>query len=169
MGRSEAVSLSDYQALAGFRHALRQFLRFSEAAAEAVGVTPRQYQALLAIKGMPTRQRPMIGELATQLQVRHHSAVGLVDRLVAQGLATRHISPEDRRRVEVGLTPRGERMLQRLASAHRAELRHLAPHLKALLASLGSGMDTTGGLRSRRREGVKRRQPVVPRRPGSSR
>lgn len=147
MGRSDAVSSSDYQALAAFRHALRQFLRFSEAAAEAVGLTPRQYQALLAIKGMPTKQRPMIGELAVQLQIRHHSAVGLVDRLVAQGLTTRHISPEDRRRVQVGLTPRGERMLQRLASAHRAELRQLAPHLKAVLASLGASMDPKGGRR----------------------
>src|SRR5262245_13558441 len=42
--RSDVFSLEEYQALAAFRHALREFLRFSEAAAEAVGLTPRQYQ-----------------------------------------------------------------------------------------------------------------------------
>jgi DNA-binding MarR family transcriptional regulator len=131
------VTQSEYQALAAFRHAIRQFLRFSEAAAEAVGLTPRQYQALLAIKGVPPGQRPTIGDLAGQLQVHHHSAVGLVDRLVAHGLVVRRAAPEDRRRVQLALTARGERMLRRLATAHRAELRQIGPRLGSLLARLG--------------------------------
>src|SRR6185295_17692704 len=88
-GLGRPVGAGAYQALAAFRHALRQFLRFSEAAAEAVGLTPRQYQALLAVKGMPRGRRATVGALAEQLQIRHHSAVGLVDRLVLQGLAAR--------------------------------------------------------------------------------
>lgn len=148
--KPDAFTLGEYQALASFRHALREFLRFSEAAAEAVGLTPRQYQALLAIKGMPTSQAPTIGDLAAQLQVRHHSAVGLVDRLVQQGLVVRNVSREDRRRVQLSLTPRGERLLLRLASAHRVELQQLGPRLKTVLAQLGArARDRAGPRRGR--------------------
>ena len=145
MRRPDVFSLEEYQALAAFRHALRAFLRFSEAAAEAVGLTPRQYQAMLAIKGTPTGEPLAIGDLAAQLQVRHHSAVGLVDRLVEQGLAKRDVAPEDRRRVQLSLTPRGERLLQQLASAHRAELRELGPRLKTVLAQVGARPDKARG------------------------
>lgn len=71
---------SDYEALAAFRYALRQFLRFSEDAAATEGLSPQQHQALLAIKGFPGRDSVTIGELAEKLQVRHNSAIGLVDR-----------------------------------------------------------------------------------------
>jgi DNA-binding MarR family transcriptional regulator len=58
---------------------LRKFLRFSEEAALAVGLTPQQHQALLAIKGFPGDHRMTVGELAERLQIRHQSAVGLTD------------------------------------------------------------------------------------------
>jgi DNA-binding MarR family transcriptional regulator len=131
------TSLSDYQALAGFRQALRRFLRFSETAAEAEGLTARQHQALLAIRAAEDG-RLTIGDLAGQLQVRHHSAVGLVDRLVALKLVVRGRAAGDRRRVLVRLTVGGSRKLGRLALAHRAELRNLAPRLTALIRSLKS-------------------------------
>src|SRR5579862_5258142 len=95
------VTKAEYEALAGFRHALRLFLRFSEEAALAAGLTPQQHQALLAIQGFPERDYVTVGELAERLQVRHHSAVGLIDRLVTQGLAARRISETDRRQVYV--------------------------------------------------------------------
>jgi DNA-binding MarR family transcriptional regulator len=87
--------------LAAFRCGLRQFLRFSESAAASAGVTPRRYQALLAIKGFPGRDSVTIGELSEQLQIAHHSAVRLVDRLEAQHLIIRVASNEDRRQVYV--------------------------------------------------------------------
>jgi DNA-binding MarR family transcriptional regulator len=131
----------DYETLAAFRYALRQFLRFSEEAAQRVGLTPQQHQALLAIKGFPGRDRLVIGELAERLQIRHHSAVGLVDRLVAQGLVERQAHPDDRRQVYVALTARGLALLEQLSAAHREELRRLAPELRTLLDELvpGSG------------------------------
>ena len=46
------LSDADYQTLAGFRYALREFVRYSEAAAEQAGLTPRQHQALLATEGV---------------------------------------------------------------------------------------------------------------------
>ena len=127
MGRK--VTKAEYEALANFRYALRQFIHFSEEAAGAVGLTPRQHQALLAIKGFPGRDRVLIGELAERLQVRHHSAVGLVDRLVAQGLVTREQGTDDRRRVMVALTADGARLLEQLATTHREELRRVGPQL----------------------------------------
>ncbi len=126
----------DYESLAAFRYALRRFVRFSEEAAEALGLTPQQHQALLAIKGFPERERVTVGELAERLQIRHHSAVGLVDRLAAQGLVVRSPDDADRRQVYVALTPRGHDVLERLAAAHRAELKRLAPELRQALDEL---------------------------------
>lgn len=126
---------ADYRTLAGFRRGLRRFLRFSEDAAAAAGLTPRQYQALLAVRGAGARGLT-IGALAGELEIRHHSAVGLVDRLVALGLLRRHPDAADRRRVEVSATARGDRALARLAGAHRAELVGLAPALRVLLRNL---------------------------------
>jgi DNA-binding MarR family transcriptional regulator len=127
----------DYRTLAGFRAELRRFLRFSEQAAAAAGLTPRQYQALLALRGSAGR-RLTVGALAAELELRHHSAVELVDRLCALGLVRRHVDPADRRRVEVSTTARGAAALRRLANAHRAELRAMAPTLRALLRTVSS-------------------------------
>jgi DNA-binding CsgD family transcriptional regulator len=77
---ADSLSKAQYEKLAALRYRLRQFLHFSELAARIAGLTPRQYQALLAIKGYPNRERITIGELAEQLHIAHHSAVGLVDR-----------------------------------------------------------------------------------------
>src|SRR5579859_1886698 len=83
--RMGELSKADYEALAEFRWSLRHFLGFSEAAARAAGITPQQHQALLAIKGFPGRDKVSVGELAERLQIEHHSAVGLADRLVRRG------------------------------------------------------------------------------------
>jgi DNA-binding MarR family transcriptional regulator len=125
-----------YELLARLRHALRGFLRFSGEAAAGVGLTPQQHQALLAIKGFPGRDRVSMGELAECLHLKHHSAVGLVDRLVKRGLVRRSPAPADRRRVEIRLTARGESLLGRLSAAHLAELRQRGPELRRMLASL---------------------------------
>ena len=131
-----AVSDAEYQALAAFRYTLRRFLRFSERAAQAAGITPRQYQALLAVRAWGGVEPISIGELAEQLQLRHHSAVGLVQRLVGHSLLRRAMSRHDRRRVVLSVTPRGLRLLEQLASAHRDELRQSRPQLHALLRLL---------------------------------
>src|SRR5215467_12307642 len=100
------ISKSQYENLAAFRYALRQLLHFSEAAAHGAGITPQQHQALLAIKGFPGRDTVTVGELAERLQLRHHSAVELLDRLVDLKLVARSPSTTDRRRVHVQVTAR---------------------------------------------------------------
>lgn len=130
------LSSADYQLLAQLRYLLRRFAAFSEAAARRAGLSAQQHQALLAVRGFPGRARVSVGELAERLQLRHHSAVGLIDRLAARGLLRRHYDRRDRRRVLVTLTPRGQARLARLSRAHRAELARLAPLLRALLGRL---------------------------------
>lgn len=134
----EKLSKADYEALAEFRYALRKFLGFSEEAAAEHGVTPQQYQALLAIEGFPGRNWVTMGELAEQMRIAHHSAVGLVDRMETMQLVKRTASKEDRRRVRVSLTPKGVRLLAKLYVVHREELRSSGPQLTALLQKAAS-------------------------------
>jgi DNA-binding MarR family transcriptional regulator len=131
-----ALVKADYETLAQFRYLLRRFAAFSEGEARKAGLTAQHHQALLAIKGFPLRERVSVGELAERLNVRHHSVVGLIDRLVAKHLVRRLPDPVDQRRVLVELTPKAQRLLAGLSAAHRDELRRLAPVLQALLGKL---------------------------------
>jgi DNA-binding MarR family transcriptional regulator len=130
---------AQYEALAAFRYALRRFLHFSETAAKTDGLTPQQHQALLAIKGFPGRDSVTVGELAERLQLRHHSVVGLVDRLVAEKLVARAVAKADRRQVLVQLTARGEKTLENLSAVHREQLQRIGPELTQLLEKLTAG------------------------------
>jgi len=136
MAKTKQLSKSQYELLAAFRYALRQFLHFSEEAARAAGITPQQHQALLAVKGFPGRDCVTVGELAERLQLRHHSAVGLVDRMVAERLAARAPSAQDRRQVYVQLTTRGQNVVERLSSAHSEQLKRIGPELILWLKQL---------------------------------
>ena len=134
--QSRQLAAADYETLAEFRHLLRRFLAFSETAARRAGLAPQQHQALLAIKGARPGERMTVGALAERLGVRHHSAVGLIDRLATRGLVRRHADRADRRQVRLGLTPRAEALLARLSVAHRDELRRLSPLLRDLLTRI---------------------------------
>ncbi len=132
-----ALTTGDYADLASFRQALRSFLRFSEDAAARKGLTSQQYQALLVLRGWPDDQPVSIGDLARHLLIKHNSAVGLVDRLVADGLVGRVPSEVDRRRVELRLLPAGRRVLASLARIHREELRRIGPFMGQFFSELG--------------------------------
>lgn len=126
----------DYELLATFRHALRVFMRFSEDAARAEGLTPNQHQLLLAIRGFSTRKAPTITDAAESLQLQHHSVVELVDRAEDSGLVTRRADPADRRRQRLALTSKGSRKLARLSAAHREELRRFRDEMTEVLRKL---------------------------------
>jgi DNA-binding MarR family transcriptional regulator len=128
---------SDYQALSDFRYQIRKFLHFSEDAARAGGLEPHQHQMLLAIKAFNHGDGPTVGDLAAHLLIRHHSAVGLLDRLEERQLIKRvRASDGDRRQVSVRLTREGETSLKHLAKLHRAELRTSGPDLVRALQAL---------------------------------
>ena len=120
---------ADYEDLLTLRSGLRRFLRWSEQQAEATGLTPAQHQLLLAIRGHHDERGPTIGEIADYLLLRHHSAVGLVDRADAAGLVDRVRDPEDHRVVRLALTPAGHKRLEALSAVHLEELQRLAQRL----------------------------------------
>ena len=120
-----AFSNDDYRVIAEFRARLRAFLHFSDEAARDAGISPQQHQLLLAIRGFAGDGDPTIGELANALQIRHHSCVGLINRLEQNGYVRRAASTEDARKVHVLITPAGEQILARLTRAHQRE--HGAP------------------------------------------
>jgi DNA-binding MarR family transcriptional regulator len=133
------MSPVEFRALAEFRYQIRLFLNGSEQAARAAGLEPQQYLLLLALRGLPLGWEATIRKLAERMQLRHHSVVELVDRLERQQLLRRERSRTDRRQVIVHLTPRGEKILSRLARQRIAELRTAAPALvRALTAVIRS-------------------------------
>jgi DNA-binding MarR family transcriptional regulator len=134
---SAGLSTKNYETLAAFRYSLRRFMRIADENAKAAGVTPRQHQALLAIKGgFPGLPSITIGQLAENLLIKNHSAVELVARLAAAGLASRRTSDADRREVLLTITPKGHAVLRSLSSANLDQLRLAAPVFSSLLQML---------------------------------
>ncbi|MGB7848937.1 MAG: MarR family transcriptional regulator [Candidatus Acidiferrum sp.] len=130
------INDSEYVALAEFRYRIREFLSGSDGAADSAGLEPQQYQMLLAIRGLPSGTRASIRELADRLLLRHHSAVGLIDRLEARGYVRRTHSARDQRQVCVTLLPRGRRALEQVVRQRLHELRGSGQALIVALTSI---------------------------------
>ena len=128
------LSPNDYEALAEFRYLLRKFLRFSkDLLSTTAGLNPEQYEALLAIKAFAAPVGLTISQLSERLQVKHHSAVNIVDRLAQRKLVTRETGETDRRRRHIELTARGDKLIKELVAVHRKEIRsRSAEMIKAL-------------------------------------
>ncbi len=137
----------DYGPLAQFRYELRCFLNLTEHAARHAGIEPQQFQALLALEGLPAGYAPTVGMLAERLQIQHHSAVELVNRLETHGFLHRVRNRDDRREVLLHLTARGKRILRDLALPHREELRSAG---FAILRALKKALVSGGHIRSAR-------------------
>ena len=136
MSDRRELSNEDYSRLLDFRTGIRRFLHWSEQQALDIGLTPAQHQLLLAIRGHADPAGPTVGDIANYLLLRHHSAVGLVDRAEAAGLVARRGDADDQRVVRLRLTAMGSRRLRQLSEAHLEELARLAPRLRALWAGL---------------------------------
>lgn len=135
-GDEEELSDRDYQALAAFRKALREFQAFSSSAAQAVGLPTQQHQALLIIRAASAGSAVSVGMIADELLVAPHTAAELVGRLEAAGLVSRAIDRADARRVAVSLRPKAKRLLSRLSRTHLDEIRQLAPKLILTLQNI---------------------------------
>lgn len=126
----------DFETLADFRYQIRKFVRFSEQLALKHGIKPRQYLLLLQIRGYPDRDWATVGELAERLQAQHHGVVALISRCEKLGLVERRRSSDDRRRIEIRVLNKGNKLLDKLARLHRAELlslqgRFVVPDMRA--------------------------------------
>ena len=131
----------DYRRLLEMRTGLRRFLRWSERQAQAAGLTPAQHQLLLAIRGHPDPRGPSVGDVADYLLLRHHSAVGLIDRAEAAGLVSRNQDTHNLSTVRLRLTPDGSRKLEELSELHLDEIAHLSPTMHALWDALEKSAD----------------------------
>jgi len=147
-----AMTAAEFRALAEFRYRIRIYLIGGEQAARKAGLEPQQYLLMLALRGLPAGREASIRELAERLQLRHHSVVELVDRLERRQLLRRERSRTDKRQVILHLTPRGEKILTRLARQRISELRTSAP---ALVRSL------TAVIRSTQPPKVRRARPGI--------
>lgn len=126
-------------ALADFRYHLRLFLRFSEDVVTRLGLEPKQHQFLLAVEALRLTDQPVtIGSVAERLQLRHHSVVGLADRLEARSLVVRERDTNDHRKVNLRLTDLGRTLLIELSAAHREELSARAPELMEALQAIAA-------------------------------
>lgn len=143
------MTSAEFRALAEFRYRIRIYLNGSEEAARNAGLEPQQYQLMLALRGLPVGSEASIRALAERMQLRHHSVVELVDRLERSSLLRRERSQSDRRQVILHLTPRGEKILTRLAKQRIAELRTSAP---ALVKALTALVRSTPGIGTRRKK-----------------
>jgi DNA-binding MarR family transcriptional regulator len=140
MSDARNIRVAEYRALAELRYEIRSFLNFSEGEARAANIEPQQHQLLLVLKALQPPKRPTIRTISERLQIQHNSAVELVKRSIERGLVERRTGRDDRREAALRVTLRGERVLQRLTLAHRAELRSAAPTLvRALEALVGRG------------------------------
>lgn len=126
---ADPLTKQDFEALARFRFGIRRYLRFSEEVVRRHGLSPQQYQLLLALAGAPGRNWALVRELAESLQLRHHSVVELINRAQAQSLVRRDPDPDDARAVRVRLTEQGELALARLSALHRDELARMGTTL----------------------------------------
>jgi DNA-binding MarR family transcriptional regulator len=143
-----AMTAAEFRALAEFRYQIRIFLNGSEEAARSADLEPQQYMLMLALRGLPAGVEPSIRELAERMQLRHHSVVELVDRLEKRLLLRRERAKADRRQVILHLTPRGERILTKLAKQRISELRTSAP---ALVRALTAVIKSTQGNKAEKR------------------
>jgi len=158
----ETLTLTDYRSLAELRYQIRCFLAFSEQAARAAGLEPRQHQLMLSLKGLPKDARPTIGEVAERLQIQHHSAVELVNRLAAAGYVRRKRAGagEDQREVLLALTPKSEKVLQELSLHHWAELCSAGPTLVDALRRAMQRARNSNGFQRDKAAARKRRRPT---------
>jgi DNA-binding MarR family transcriptional regulator len=135
-GIKVSASKTRLQVLAEFRHQLRLFLHFSEAAAAKFDLQPQQHQLLLQIAGRPDGVAATVGYIAERLGLRHNSVVELSMRCEEAGLIRRAQDANDRRCILLELTPKGLRTLEALSLDHAQELNELAPQLIRTLTSI---------------------------------
>lgn len=134
MPNNKPMSKREFETLSNFRYQLRRFIHWSEDLTRRAGVTNLQYLLMLHVRGFAGREWTTITELAERLQAKHHGVVALVTRCEKLGFVERRPGRSDGREVEIHLTAKGERTIERLARAHREELLRL----QGILAVPGS-------------------------------
>ncbi|MER6629898.1 MarR family transcriptional regulator [Streptomyces sp. NPDC000987] len=90
-------------------------------------VTLPQFRMLVALS---TRGATKLVTLAELLQVAPSTAMRMVDRLIAAGLADRQTNPGNRRETLLRLTEEGSRTVEDVTARRRAEIATIVEHLR---------------------------------------
>ncbi len=151
------ITEKEYRALGELRYRIRRFLQEGDVTAKQAGLEPQQYLLLLAIRGLPSGTEATISTLAERLSLRHHSTVGLIDRMEARGYVRRVRGKEDRRQVLVSLQPRGEKFLEKVVEQRIIELR---ANGRALVAAISALLESR---RAAEKSGSRTRKKGTPR------
>ena len=109
-------------------------------------VTLPQFRMLVVLS---TRGATKLVNLADLLQVAPSTAMRMVDRLIAAGLADRQTNPGNRRETLLQLTEEGRRTVEDVTTRRRAEIAAIVERLSpvqrlALVEALGA-FNTAGG------------------------
>ncbi|MDX3641780.1 MarR family winged helix-turn-helix transcriptional regulator [Streptomyces sp. MB09-02B] len=109
-------------------------------------VTLPQFRMLVVLS---VRGATKLVVLADQLQVAPSTAMRMVDRLIAAGLADRQTNPDNRRETLLRLTDEGRRAVEEVMTRRRAELatvvERLAPRQRAALVDALTAFNAAGG------------------------
>ncbi|MYZ33720.1 MULTISPECIES: MarR family transcriptional regulator [unclassified Streptomyces] len=89
-------------------------------------VTLPQYR-LLAV--LATHGDAKLVEVAERLGVNPSTAMRMLDRLIAVGLATRQSNPDNRRQTMLRLTPEGRRLVEQVMDARHREISAIVERL----------------------------------------
>ncbi|MFD7711936.1 MarR family winged helix-turn-helix transcriptional regulator [Streptomyces sp. NPDC059785] len=90
------------------------------------GVTLPQFRMLVVLA---THGATKLVTLAEQLQVAPSTAMRMIDRLIAAGLADRHLNPGNRRETLLQLTDEGRRAVEDVTARRRAEVAAIVERL----------------------------------------
>jgi DNA-binding MarR family transcriptional regulator len=101
---SEKPHIRIDESLIALRRILRATELYARDLAHAVGLTPAQLRVLQIVAGKSSATPKA---LATQMGVSQATVTVLVDKLLANGLVQRVPSEEDRRQINVLVTPQG--------------------------------------------------------------
>lgn len=111
------------------------------------GLQPWEFDIVATLRRSGEPYELTAGALASSSMVSSGAITNRIDRLVARGLVTREIDPDNRRTVRIGLTPEGRRLVDEVLPHHvaneaalleplsLAEREQLAGLLRKLLAA----------------------------------
>lgn len=109
-------------------------------------VTLPQFRMLMVLS---TRGATKLVALADLLHVAPSTAMRMVDRLIAAGLADRQTNPVNRRETLLRLTDEGRRTVGDVTARRRTEIaaivERLAPHQRAALVNALTAFNEAGG------------------------
>lgn len=97
-----------------YRAIIREAFSKTEDGARKLGIHPNQYQLLLAIDYLSDLGDVHVQSVAKFMSIQHHSAVGLVNRSIHQGLVEKRRCNKNRRFVILTITEKGRSVIESL-------------------------------------------------------